>query len=118
MLSGSSAYDTLFVAQVTVATIYFVFFTLYEALKEQGKLIKEEELNLMAFNMGYMIVALGALGTILFMQNNSSSIQSDPYTSQILLGISIFIVWFSMFLIFLQALPIYRRLRQSGESSS
>lgn len=54
------------------------------------------------------MVSLGWLGAILFIQNYPLDNLSSPYASQILLIISIIIVWVSMFLVFLQA---YIRLR-------
>lgn len=108
----TSVYETLFASEVTVATIYFVLFTLYETLKERRGYISRYELDLMVFTMGFMMVSLGALGTMLFMQCYYSDSLSNMYTSQILLGIFISIVWFSMFLVFLQAFLIYKRLRQ------
>jgi hypothetical protein len=112
MLSPTSVYDTLFASEVTVATIYFVLFTLYETLKERRGYISRYELDLMIFSMGFMMVSLGAMGTVLFIQSCYPEILSGIYVSHVLVGILISLVWFSMFFVFLQAFLIYKRLRE------
>ena len=111
----TSIYETLFQSEVTIVSIFFIFFVLYDALRERKEHIKGRELALLMFNMIFMVLTLCGIGIMLLLENNSEP--NSLVESTEMLAFFVALVCFSMFLVLIQASLIYNRLRKKPQKN-
>lgn len=98
-----SIFDTLFSAEITIGSIFFVFFALYQAIREKGEMIHGRELLLLSFTTFWILGVVGWLGGLLYFEDYNAFAGVGPVVPAGLAAASVGLVWGSLLLLFGQA---------------
>ena len=104
----TSVFEAILVLEVAVGTIYFTFFMSYFSLHAGGLPVNKGERNLLLFTMIYIMSVITILCIFLYLSYIPGNENYILGTTK--LGLFIGAFWFTMFLVFIQATMIYKKL--------
>jgi hypothetical protein len=107
-----SIFDTLFTSEITIGSIFFVFFALYQAIREKGEKIHGRELLLLSFSTFWILGVVAWLGAALYIEDYNAFGGVSPALPAGLAAASVVLVWLSLLLLFGQAWLILAYLRE------